>query len=338
MKKNHLLEIQNLSVCFATDEGEFRAVDNVSLAVGRGEIVGLVGESGSGKSVTALSILRLIAAPPGRMESGRILFKPADAGAANNGADLLKLDIKALQRIRGRAISMIFQEPMACLSPLHRIGSQMVEVLRLHRTIKRREAWAYSEMWLRKVRIADAAERMFAYPHQLSGGMQQRILIAMAMMMEPELLIADEPTTALDVTTQNQIFELIREMRQSHTSMLLITHDMGVVWEMCDRVLVMYAATIVEEGKREDIFGNPLHPYTRGLLKSIPRLSGISERLAAIPGQVPSPLHYPSGCRFRDRCPHAIERCRQEMPVLRQVGNTHRAACFLAERFIDSPL
>ena len=330
-----MLEIRNLSVSFKTDEGVVKAVDNVSLTVGRGEVVGLVGESGSGKSVTSLSILRLIASPPGRIEGGEILFSGTDLKETDSEADLLKLDIKALRKIRGRAISMIFQEPMSCLSPLHRIGRQMIEALRIHRKIKKKEAWAFAEMWLQKVRIADAPERMFAYPYQLSGGMQQRIMIAMAMMMEPDLLIADEPTTALDVTIQTQIFELIREMKQSRTSILLITHDMGVVWEMCDRVLVMYAAKIVEEGSLEDIFFHPSHPYTRGLLKSIPKLSGVSGRLSAIPGQGPSPFRYPSGCRFRDRCVHAFDRCKREEPTLRELKNGHRAACFLADQFVD---
>lgn len=325
-----VLDIRHLSVGFDTDEGHVNAVHDVSLTIGRGEIVGLVGESGSGKSVTALSILRLIAAPPGRIDQGQILFNPQDApNAAGSGLDLLRLDIRSLRKIRGKDISIIFQEPMSCLSPLLRIGRQMIETLQLHRNIKTRPAWEFCRDWLEKVGISNAAGRMAAYPYQLSGGMQQRIMIAMAMMLEPDLLIADEPTTALDVTTQNQIFDLLREMKQhSGTSILLITHDMGVVWEMCDRVLVMYAGVIVEEGTLNDIFSTPLHPYTRGLLQSIPRLTAKGGRLMAIPGQVPSPSHYPAGCRFQDRCPDAIGRCKGKMPPLVEFGNMHRAACF----------
>ena len=234
----YLLDVRDLSVSFHTDDGVFQAVDNVSLQVKRGEIVGLVGESGCGKSVTSLSILRLIPAPPGKIDSGQIFFK---------GRDVLKLDADELRQIRGKAISMIFQEPLSALSPLQRIGQQLVETLRIHHDISQKEAWALAEKWLEKVRIPDAKERMFAYPFQLSGGMQQRVMIAMAMMLEPDLIIADEPTTALDVTIQAKIFSLIKEMRQEKTSILLITHDMGVIWEMCDRVVVMYASRIAEE-------------------------------------------------------------------------------------------
>jgi oligopeptide/dipeptide ABC transporter ATP-binding protein len=318
-----LIDIRGLSVSFEIDEGILKAVDNVSFYVDKGETVGLVGESGCGKSVTALSLLRLIPSPPGSTENGSILF---------NSRDILKMDPKEIRKIRGRAISMIFQEPSAALSPLLRIGNQMIEVLQLHSDISKKEAWEASESWLRKVGIPDAGERMFAYPYQLSGGMQQRIMIAMALMMQPELIIADEPTTALDVTIQAQVFDLIREMRQLHTALLLITHDMGVIWEMCDRVIVMYASRIVEEGSREDIFDNPAHPYTKGLLDSIPRLSGKKMvRLKAIPGNVPSPLEYPSGCHFRDRCVFAFERCAVETPSLELINQGHSAACFLLD-------
>lgn len=292
----NLLDVRNLSVSFHTDEGVFKAVDDVSLHVKRGEIVGLVGESGCGKSVTSLSILKLIPSPPGKIDSGRIYF---------NGHDLLKLDTAELRQIRGKAISMIFQEPLSALSPLQRIGQQLVETLKLHNDISRKKAWVLAEEWLEKVKIPDAKERMFAYPFQLSGGMQQRVMIAMAMMLQPDLIIADEPTTALDVTIQAKIFSLIKEMRQEKTSILLITHDMGVIWEMCDRVVVMYASRIAEEASKDDIFIKPAHPYTQGLLNSIPKLTADSGRLEAIPGQVPSPFNYPAGCHFRDRCPHA---------------------------------
>ena len=322
----NLLDVHNLSVSFYTDDGVFKAVDNVSLHVKRGEIVGLIGESGCGKSVTSLSILKLIPSPPGKVDSGQVYF---------NGRDLLELDPAELRRIRGRAISFIFQEPLSALSPLQRIGQQLVEALRIHSDISRKEAWALAAEWLEKVKIPDVKERMFAYPFQLSGGMQQRVMIAMAMMMEPDLIIADEPTTALDVTIQAKIFALIREMRLEKTSILLITHDMGVIWEMCDRVVVMYASRIAEEADKDDIFSRPAHPYTRGLLNSIPKLTGHSGRLEAIPGQVPSPFSYPSGCHFRDRCAHAIDRCTQEVPPLMELAAGHRAACWIADKLIQ---
>jgi len=321
-----LLDIRNLTVSFNTDDGFFQAVDDVSLHLERGEIVGLVGESGCGKSVTALSILKLLPSPPAVIEKGEIFFK---------GQNLLNLDSGQLRKVRGRAISMIFQEPLSALSPLQRIGQQLVETLQLHENIPKKEAWDISKSWLEKVKIPDPAERMYAYPFQLSGGMQQRVMIAMAMMLEPDLIIADEPTTALDVTIQARIFKLIREMRQEKTSILLITHDMGVIWEMCDRVLVMYASKIVEEGGKDAIFEQPAHPYTRGLLNSIPRLSDHLGRLIAIPGQVPSPLNYPSGCHFRDRCMHAFDRCAQEQPDLFDLDDGHKAACFIASNLIN---
>ena len=315
-----ILDINDLTVTFETDEGVFNAVDRVSFNIGKGEVVGLVGESGCGKTVTALSITRLIPSPPGRIASGKILFQ---------GKDLLQLGIKNMRRIRGRKISMIFQEPSAALSPLHRIGHQMVETIRMHRKISKKEAWKLSEQWIRKVGIPDAKERMFALPYQLSGGMQQRVMISMALMTEPNLLIADEPTTALDVTIQMQIFELIHAMKSNAISILIITHDMGVIWEMCDRVIVMYASEIVEEGRRNDIFSTPAHPYTKGLLNSIPKLGGSEKRLKAVAGYVPSPYNYPAGCHFYDRCEFAFKRCIEEKPVLKDIGNNRKAACFL---------
>lgn len=323
-----IVRVDNLWVSFQTDEGVLSVVEDVSFGIQRGEVVGLVGESGCGKSVTALSILRLIPSPPGRIDKGRIDFM---------GKDLLKIENEQIRKIRGNKISMIFQEPLSALSPLQRIGGQMTEALQLHQPIAKQEAWRISREWLEKVKIPDAGERMYAYPFQLSGGMQQRIMIAMALMMNPDLIIADEPTTALDVTIQAQVFQLIGNMKQAQTSILLITHDMGVVWEMCDRVLVMYASRIVEEASVDAIFAAPSHPYTDGLLKSIPRLSdGSGGRLAAIAGSVPSPAHYPSGCRFHDRCPHAFERCQKEMPELIPVADGHRSACFLAEKIRTS--
>ncbi len=323
--RTHLLDVRNLSVSFHTDDGVFKAVDNVSLQANRGEIVGLIGESGCGKSVTSLSILRLIPSPPGKIESGEIYF---------NGRDLLKLDTGELRQIRGRAISFIFQEPLSALSPLQRIGHQLVEALRLHNDMSKKEAWTLAAEWLEKVKIPDVSERMFAYPFQLSGGMQQRVMIAMAMMLEPDLIIADEPTTALDVTIQARIFALIKEMRHEKTSILLITHDMGVIWEMCDRVVVMYASRIAEEADRDDIFTKPAHPYTKGLLNSIPKLTADRGRLEAIPGQVPSPFNYPSGCHFRDRCTYAFDKCAEENPPLIELGDEHRAACWIADKLI----
>jgi oligopeptide/dipeptide ABC transporter ATP-binding protein len=305
-------------------------VEHLSFDVHPAEAVGLVGESGCGKSVTAMSIPRLIPSPPGRIVNGRILF---------HGQDLISMPIAELRKIRGRAISMIFQEPLSALSPLKRIGDQMAETVRFHQPMADKEVREFARMWLEKVRIPDVMDNLEALPHQLSGGMQQRVMIAMALMLEPELIIADEPTTALDVTLQAQIFDLIRLMKQDRTSLLLITHDMGVVWEMCDRVLVMYASWIVEQGTREQIFARPAHPYTRGLLQSIPVLNPSGRRLKAIAGNVPSPLAYPSGCHFRDRCPHAFERCAIEEPALFDLGDAdHRAACFVAGRLIGTPL
>ncbi len=324
----NLLRVSNLTVSFETDQAKFVAVDDVSFEIRQGEIVGLVGESGCGKSVSALSLLRLVPMPPGIIEGGKVDFKDTD---------LLQASIQAVRKVRGREISMIFQEPLSALSPLQRIGQQMVETIQLHKDIPKSDAWQISLDWLGKVKIPDAAEKMHAYPFQLSGGMQQRIMIAMALMMNPDLIIADEPTTALDVTIQAQVFDLIREMKAESTAILLITHDMGVVWEMCDRVLVMYASRIVEQGTASDIFTVPAHPYTYSLLKSIPSLSdGKGDKLAVIPGSVPSPENYPSGCRFRDRCSYAFERCEREMPELVPVSKGHQAACFVAGKFIET--
>ncbi|GAB6095311.1 ABC transporter ATP-binding protein [Desulfatiferula olefinivorans] len=322
-----LLAVEDLAVSFDTDEGRVRVVDGVSFVVNRGETVGLVGESGAGKSVTAMSIPRLVPSPPSRVDTGRIRFK---------GRDLLSLSVREMRTVRGKDIGVIFQDPGSALSPLHRIGRQLVEALCMHRDLPAAEAWKTAESWLARVRIPDAAERMFVYPHQLSGGMQQRVMIAMALIQEPDLIIADEPTTALDVTIQAQVFELMRVMKQNDTAMLLITHDMGVVWDMCDRVIVMYAARIVEEGMRDEIFSNPSHPYTRGLLAAIPTLgSDHGKRLPSIKGQVPPPSAYPAGCRFHDRCPSAMDRCRSKAPAPIALSSTHRASCFLLDADTD---
>jgi peptide/nickel transport system ATP-binding protein/oligopeptide transport system ATP-binding protein len=317
-----LLDIQNLSVSFDTDDGPLTAAENISFSIAPGEVVGLVGESGCGKSVTALSLLRLIPMPPGRILSGKVLF---------GNRDLLSLPAPDLRTIRGRQISVIFQEPMSALSPLHKIGEQLIETLQLHSDIDRTSARNISLEWLKKVGIPDPEERMQAYPYQLSGGMLQRIMIAMALILEPKLIIADEPTTALDVTIQAQILDLLLEMKSRDTSLLIITHDLGVVWNMCDRVLVMYAARLVEQGTRDQIFRYPAHPYTQALLDSVISLTTRSERLLSIEGQVPSPLAYPEGCRFAARCKHAFVRCRQELPPLFDVTNGHQSACFLSE-------
>lgn len=301
------LSIQDLSVTFTTDDGTIQAVDRVSLTIQRGEILGLVGESGCGKSVTAMSIPRLIPQPPGRITSGRILF---------DDQNLLRATTEELHHIRGKRIGMIFQEPMTALSPLHSIGKQMAEALRIHQRMGRREALGVAHEWLEKVGIPDPHVCLGALPHQLSGGMRQRVMIASALMLNPDLVIADEPTTALDVTIQAQIFDLIRRMKDAHTSVLLITHDMGVIWEMCSRVAVMYAGQIVEIGGVEDIFQDPLHPYTRALLASIPSTHKAVSRLPVIPGQVPPPMNYPHGCRFQDRCRYTGARCRAEAPPL----------------------
>jgi len=315
-----ILSVENLSVSFKTDEGIVRAVDDVSFSVRPGEVLGIVGESGCGKTVTAMSILKLIPSPPGRIDQGRIVFQ---------GQDLLTLSLPELRKVRGARISMVFQEPMTALSPLVRIGDQLAETLQLHGDMPTAVAKSTGEEWLRKVGIPDAAGCMSRFPYELSGGMRQRVMIAAALMLEPDLIIADEPTTALDVTIQAQIFDLIRAMKNQKTAMILITHDMGIVWEMCDRVLVMYASRVAEEGGVREIFAGPRHPYTQGLLASIPRLQKRGGKLTYIPGQVPSPLHYPEGCHFADRCPHVHGPCRVSKPPLFETKAGGRAACFL---------
>jgi peptide/nickel transport system ATP-binding protein/oligopeptide transport system ATP-binding protein len=323
-----LLSLRNLSVTFDTDEGLLNAVDDVSLDVHHGETLGIVGESGCGKSVTALSLLRLIPSPPGRITSGSALFK---------NRDLLALPPQDLRHIRGRDITMIFQEPSSALSPLLRIGDQMIETLQIHSPIPDNAAKETAIEWLHKVGIPDPPARMLAYPYQLSGGMIQRVMIAMALMTHPALVIADEPTTALDVTIQAQILDLLRAMKQRDTALVLITHDLGVVWEMCDRIIVMYASQVVEEASRDDLFHTPCHPYTRGLIDSLVSMSSTSSRLHSIDGQVPSPLNYPAGCRFAPRCPLAFDRCHREQPVPTRLTPGHCSACFLAPDLAKTP-
>jgi len=323
----NLLEIEDLAVDFHTPEGVGRAVDHVSLSVAEGETVGLVGESGCGKSVTSLSILGLVASPPGRIHSGRILF---------DGKDLLAMAPDKLRSIRGRDISMIFQEPMTSLNPVLTIGRQVAEPLMVHRNMDRQEALEQAVHWLGQVKIPAPEKRIDEYPHQLSGGMRQRVMIAMAMVCRPRLLIADEPTTALDVSIQSQILSLMEGLKkETGTSMLLITHDLGVVAQMARRVVVMYAGQVVETAGVDDIFGSPLHPYTRGLLKSIPRLgsraAGRKQRLNEIKGTVPSLMEPVSGCKFADRCPEVFDRCREQQPALQALGGGRSARCWLVQ-------
>ncbi len=306
-----------------TEGGLVRAVDGISLSVGAGETVAVVGESGCGKSVTALSILRLIASPPGRIAGGTIEFE---------GLDLLSMPEKAMRRIRGKKIAMVFQEPQTSLNPVFTVGFQVAEPLLLHEKISRRAGRARAIELLRRVGIADPESRVDDYPHQLSGGMKQRAMIAMALACKPSLLIADEPTTALDVTVQSQILALLKDLqRDLGMSVLLITHDLGIVAEVADRVAVMYAGRIVETADVRALFASPRHPYTVGLFDSLPRVGEIRARLRAIPGQVPDPAAFPEGCRFHPRCPLAIDRCRSEVPLLREISPGHASACHRAE-------
>jgi oligopeptide/dipeptide ABC transporter ATP-binding protein len=317
-----LLQVQNLKTSFFTPEGEVRAIDGVSFEIGEGKTLGLVGESGCGKSVTSLSIMRLIPSPPGKIVGGEIFYR---------GRDLLKLNNEEMRKIRGNEISMIFQEPMTSLNPVFTVGNQIGEAIKLHQGLGKRETRQKTIDMLRLVKIADPESRVDSYPHQLSGGMRQRVMIAMALSCNPSLLIADEPTTALDVTIQAQILELIKELQQKIGGMalLLITHDLGVVSEQADNVAIMYAGKIVERSSTRAIFNHPFHPYTVGLLNSLPGIAGLKKkRLDAIPGMVPSPLNLPSGCRFRDRCPRAQELCAQTEPPLEEKEPGHTAACY----------
>ncbi|HEY6981715.1 ABC transporter ATP-binding protein [Reyranella sp.] len=319
-----LLDIRGLKTWFATDDGMVRAVDGIDLSINRGETVGVVGESGCGKTVTARSILKLIDMPPGRFEGGQILWQ---------GRDLLPLDAADMDRIRAREIAIVFQEPMTSLNPVYTVGDQIAEVLREHEKLTRRKAIDRAVEMLSLVNIPNAKARVHDYPHQFSGGMRQRVMIALALSCRPKLLIADEPTTALDVTIQAQILELMQEMKSRFgMAIMLITHAMGVVAETCQRVIVMYAGKVVEEAPVAALFGSPRHPYTQGLIRSIPRVDRAAthkERLEAIPGTVPSLLDPPPGCRFAQRCRFATDVCRQAMPPLKQVGPGHFVRCVL---------
>ena len=317
-----LLRVNNLRTSFFTSDGEVRAVDGVNFDIEDGKTVGLVGESGCGKSVTALSIMQLLPKSTGRIVGGEIQFQ---------GKNLASLPQQEMRRIRGNDISMIFQEPMTSLNPVMTIGDQIAETVRLHQGASRSEARNRAIEMLRLVKIADPQKRVGNYPHQFSGGQRQRVMIAMALACTPKLLIADEPTTALDVTIQAQILELIGELQgRLGMAVLLITHDLGVVAERADEVAVMYAGKIVESAKPEVIFTRPKHPYTIGLLDSLPGRRGGKKRLAAIPGMVPSPLDWPTGCRFRDRCARADSSCAAQPPPLIEIERHHRVACFMA--------
>ncbi len=319
LMKRPLLEVQNLTTHFFTEDGVIRAVEDLSFEIHSGEILSLVGESGCGKSVTGLSILRLIPSPPGKIMSGKILF---------DSRDLLKLEESEMEKVRGNKISMIFQEPMTSLNPVFTIGDQIMETLFLHQGLDKKRAREKAIEILARVKIPSPESRIDAYPHQLSGGMRQRAMIAMALACQPKLLIADEPTTALDVTIQAQVLRLIKEIqREMGMSVMLITHDLGVVAETADRVAVMYAGRLVEYAPLNDIFTEMRHPYTKGLLESIPHLKQKDKRLNAIPGQVPNPLDLPSGCKFNPRCYLAIEACKKEEPPLFQVNGDHFSRC-----------
>ncbi len=322
-----LVTVDRLQTCFDTDEGTVKAVSDVSLAIPRGRTLGLVGESGCGKSVTALSIMRLIA-PPGRIAGGQIWLHGGDRPPV----DLAALAEPAMRKIRGGSVAMIFQEPMTSLNPVFTVGSQIVEAVVLHQRVSPREARRRAVELLKKVRIPDPQRRFQQYPHEFSGGMRQRAMIAMALAGNPRLLIADEPTTALDVTIQAQILDLLRSLQaDTGMSILIITHDLGIVAEMADAVAVMYASKIVESAPVEELFAQPLHPYTFGLFKSRPAMGRArSSRLETIPGMVPSPLRFPRGCKFHPRCPYSQDLCRTDEPQLREIRPGHWARCHFA--------
>ena len=321
-----LLDIRGLKTRFRTDDGWLHAVDGVDLTVNAGETVCIVGESGSGKSVTAMSVLKLVPMPPGRIVAGQVLW---------DGRDLVPLPPAEMQKLRGRDIGVVFQEPMTALNPVYTVGEQISEGLRLHEGLTRAAALERAAELLALVHISQPSRRVHDYPHQFSGGMRQRVMIAMALACKPRLLIADEPTTALDVTIQAQILDLLAELKERlGMAVLLITHAMGVVAEVAQRVVVMYAGQVIEEGSVEEVFERPWHPYTQGLIRSIPRIDADASRgarLVSIPGTVPSLVEPPPGCRFAPRCAYARDACTQATPALREVGPGHRVACILEE-------
>ena len=319
---NPLLRVQDLKVHFDTDDGILHAVDGVNFHIDRSETLGVVGESGCGKSVTAMTIMKLLAMPPGRIADGQIWFE---------GQDLVQVDAQTMRGLRAKQIAMIFQEPMTSLNPVLSVGEQVAESLRLHEGLSPKQAMVQATEMLRLVNIPKPDQRVFDYPHQFSGGMRQRVMIAMALACKPKLLIADEPTTALDVTIQAQILDLLNDLKsQLGMSIMLITHAMGVVAETAQRVVVMYAGRVVEEATVDQLFASPAHPYTQGLIRSIPRIdfdSTLKQRLEAIPGSVPKLINPTTGCRFAPRCQHASDRCTQEMPELRDIASGHKVAC-----------
>jgi len=322
MAKN-LVEFRNLKTFFYTSEGVVKAVNDVSFSIREGETVCVVGESGCGKSVTALSLMRLIQSPPGKIEGGEIIF---------DGRDVLKLSETEMRKIRGNEIGMVFQEPMTSLNPVLTIGEQIMEPLMVHKLMNKKEAWNKAVELIKQVGIPRAEQIMTSYPHELSGGMRQRIMIAIALSCDPKLLIADEPTTALDVTIQAQILDLLRKIKQERNmALMLITHDLGIVAEMADYVVVMYAGKVIEEAQVKELFKNPKHPYTRGLLKAKPIIGQRKERLDTIPGQVPNPIGLGDYCYFSDRCEFAMEVCRQQIPQLTADEKGHKVACWLYE-------
>ena len=319
-----LLEVRNLNTYYYTEDGVVKAVDGVDFTINRGEVLGLVGESGCGKSVTSLSIMRLIS-PPGKIMEGEIVFE---------GKNLVQLPEAEMTQIRGNRISMIFQQPQTSLNPVFKVGDQVAEVLRIHQNMKKEEAWSKAVDLLRLVGIPDADNKAHAYPHEMSGGQAQRVMIAMALALNPQLLIADEPTTALDVTIQAQILDLMRGLRsEMDTAVILITHDLGVIAEMADRVAVMYAGRIVEQAKIQPLFARPLHPYTQGLIASIPILGQVKERLEVIPGSVPNLVNLPAGCKFAPRClarvKYGLTICNEVEPDLAPVTHDHWVRCWL---------
>lgn len=325
--KRELLRVSELETTFFTDDGPVRAVDGVSFSLYEGEILGVVGESGCGKSVTSLSIMGLIPSPPGKITGGEIVYKDQD---------LTTFSQKEFRKIRGKDIAMIFQEPMTSLNPLFTIGSQLTEAISIHnKEWSKKQIRARAIEMMKLVGLPRAEELFKDYPHQLSGGMRQRVMIAMALVCDPAILIADEPTTALDVTIQAQILALMKDLnRRLNTAVMMITHDLGVVAETCERVVVMYGGKIVEEGLVDEIFKNPQHPYTKGLIQSIPDMRYKKQRLYAIPGNVPKPGSVTQGCRFAERCEFAFERCRLEEPMLYVVSPEHKSRCFLTEEVV----
>ena len=322
-----LLDVRDISVTFRSDGPSARAVEGVSFTVGDGETLAIVGESGCGKSVTGLTIMRLIPSPPGVIESGAVFFE---------GVDLLGLPEREMRHVRGRRIAMIFQEPMTSLNPVFTVGSQIAEAIRVHERVSKAEARGRVIELLRRVQIPSPDDRYRNYPHQMSGGMRQRVMIAMALACNSQLLIADEPTTALDVTIQAQIFELLAELREeSGGARILITHDLGVVAETADRVLVMYAGRVVEQASVDELFDTPLHPYTRGLLKSIPSRNVGHEKLPVIPGTVPDAAHKPANCHFHPRCEYCRDVCKQQDPELREIVPGHTARCWALGEWLE---